>query len=510
MSSQTDSKNKRVVLLEFPDEAESYLEHCRENGEPPTESHVISLDPKTQVWLDRWGVACSSSMPYFDSEAHARALRKSEELFRWLETRFEIEDALGISGAYSNALLWYSRFFIHHMLWLAELLAEVHAQHPGATLACPDGNPDGSQNPLIQDDERYLAALAERYCHDHEIPFQPIKTLASGSGIKGNSNGQSFLRPLGFRVGGWLYRTALRRMGNHRPFMAITHGYRGDFLSQEVREAHPEIPWVIRGEKGGSLSKGDMLRRGLQLMTAGIGKGNGRQYMGEFWLRVLQESMKEDPDFSGRAAKEVDNLAEEVKAEKGLFSHRDVFFGDHFAAKLRTGIGSAIRYLQREIAALDEVLDLVKPRMVVTPFGRRSLHALGELTQRKGIPGLLISHGSFTPMKTDLEEIGWRFHSHGLFHGTYSHSALQTPLAEAFAQQVPARTEFLRTGPLLWGIKMGREPAAGLPGLKAKLAPFHTDCRIVVHAGTPSRAGPCTSTYTRPPTSTSPPCVTWS
>jgi hypothetical protein len=76
--------------------------------------------------------------------------------------------------------------------------------------------------------------------------------------------------------------------------MAITHGYRGDFLSQEVREAHPEIPWVIRGEKGGSLSKGDMLRRGLQLMTAGIGKGNGRQYMGEFWLRVLQESMKED------------------------------------------------------------------------------------------------------------------------------------------------------------------------------------------------------------------------
>ena len=220
-------------------------------------------------------------------------------------------------------------------------------------------------------------------------------------------------------------------------------------------------------------------------MTAGIGKGNGRPYMGEIWLRVLQESIEEDPDFARRATKAVNHLAEEVEAEKRLFSHREVYFGDHFAAKLRTGIGSAIRYLQREIAALDEVLDLVKPRMVVTPFGRRSLHALGEFTRRKGIPGLLISHGSFTPMKTDLEEMGWRFHSHGLFHGTYSHSALQTPLAEAFSQQVPAKTEFLKTGPLVWGLKMERDSSAGLPGLKAKLAPLHTDSRIVVHAGTP-------------------------
>ena len=482
MINQRDLSNDSVVLLEFPDEAESYLEHCRENVTAPTQAHVVSLDPKTQVWLDHRGVPATSSLPYFDSGSHARALRKSDELFRWLEPRFQIRDSLGISDAYTNALLWYSRFFIHHMLWLAEILTEVHAQHPGAALATPQGNLDDGRTPLIKDGERYLGPLAEMYCHRQEIPFQPIMPLVSGPRAMDKQSERSWLRPFAFRVGGWLHRTSLRRMGKRRPFLAITHGYRGDSLVEQTRKVIPDIPWVIRGEKGGSLGKSAMLRRGSLLLTAGLGNSNGRLYMGEIWLRVLQESMGEDQDFAEGATQAVNQLADEVEAEKGLFSHREIFFGDHFAAKLRTGIGSSIRYLQREIAALDEVLDLVKPRMVVTPFGRRSLHALGELSRRKGIPGLLISHGSFTPMKTELEEMGWRFHSHGLLHGTYSHSALQTPLAEAFAQQTPAKTKFVKTGPLIWGMTMERRSA---PGLKEKLAGAHAGSRIVVHAGTP-------------------------
>ena len=145
-----------------------------------------------------------------------------------------------------------------------------------------------------------------------------------------------------------------------------------------------------------------------------------------------------------------------------------------------------MRRLHREVRALDEVLSLIRPRLVITPFGRRAFHALGELSQRRDIPGLLISHGSFTPVKDDLSEIAWAFHSYGMFHGSYSHAALQSPLAESYSQSLRSSSQFVRTGPLVWGAPVKRQASKAL---KAKIIGSHEDCRVVVHAGTTKARG---------------------
>jgi DNA-directed RNA polymerase subunit F len=119
--------------------------------------------------------------------------------------------------------------------------------------------------------------------------------------------------------------------------------------------------------------------------------------------------------------------------------------------------------------------------LVVTPFGRRAHHALGDLSSRRGIPGLLISHASFSPTKNDLEEMEWRFHGYGLFHGSYSHAALQTPVAADFASQLSSPARFVPTGPLVWGRAVN--PAAS-ERLKTKMLAGREQCRVVVHAGT--------------------------
>jgi hypothetical protein len=138
------------------------------------------------------------------------------------------------------------------------------------------------------------------------------------------------------------------------------------------------------------------------------------------------------------------------------------------------------------VRALEEVLELLQPRLLMTPFGRRTFLALGDLGRRRGIPGLLISHGSFTPTKGELEEMGWDFHSYGMLHGSYTHAALQTPLAEGFAGRLSSPVHFVRTGPLAWGWNVNREASNAL---RARLLAGKAGSRVILHAGTPKFRG---------------------
>jgi hypothetical protein len=229
-----------------------------------------------------------------------------------------------------------------------------------------------------------------------------------------------------------------------------------------------------------------MLKRAYQAVTAGMGRANGAVYTGEVWPQVLQSSYQGKSADSTDLDKALGSLAQRVEQESGLFCHQGVKFAPYFAAKIRSGIGLAMLRLGREIRAIDEMLELLNPSLVVTPFGRRAHMALGELAQRRQTPGLLISHGTFTPMKNDLEEMGWIFHSYGLMYGSYTHSALQTPQAEKFSKQVSTPAKFSRTGPLVFGHSVNRETSEKL---RPRLLAGREDCRVVVHAGTPKGRG---------------------
>ena len=476
----------RVVLVEFLDEAEAYVSRCRSQGVDPSAILVISLDSKVQAWLIQQGVRCVNTLPYFTTASHARALRKSHQLLGWLEPRIQLEDQLGVKDAYSNDLLWYTRYFTNHLIWLAEVLSQVIEQHPGAVVMAPRGQPAGSGGPMLTEGERYLGSLAREFCLRQGLPFEAIDFPSTPQRKKPSINNKRWLHSLGYRLGAPLHRAALRRLGKRQPLLVLTHGHRMNALVEQARKEAPEYPWVVRGESGRSTRGVTLLLRALRGATAGLSRDNGSLYIGEVWHQVLAGNLKGQPSFNASLSHTLERLAVDVEREEELFTHQGVPFGVHYAHKLRTGILNAISDLHREVCAIDQVLSLLHPRLVMAPFGRKFAHVIGDLAQRRGIPGLLISHGSFTPLKDDLEEKAWPFHAYGMLHGSYTHAALQTPLAEAFAQQVPSSARFLRTGPLVWGMPVNREASTSL---KSKLIAGGDKCRVVVHAGTPKPRG---------------------
>ena len=169
----------RLIFLEFADEADAYLDQFKQESSRSPGSQFISLDPKVQVHLAARDVQSVNTRCYFDSNSHARALRKSHELLDWIASRFKVVDPLGLEKTYSQALLWYSRYTLHHLIWLSEILSLAAAKHPNAMFVATLRSTDGNGSPMIQPNERYLGHLAKQLSIHRGTPFQTIDTQSS-------------------------------------------------------------------------------------------------------------------------------------------------------------------------------------------------------------------------------------------------------------------------------------------------------------------------------------------
>lgn len=470
------------VLLEFADEAEAYAEECQRFGAGASATRVISLEPRLRVVLQRHGVASVDSLAYFRPDSHARALEKSHDLLDWLQSRFQLEDELGVADTYKKIFLWYCRHYMFYMLWLSEIIAEVVHQHPNAAIQAQLSQGGGDGGGLLQAEERYLGLLAQGFCRQNEVPFETLGEERNAPRQSKRQTQIGWLRRLGYGVGASLHRAAIRRMGDQHPILVLTHGYHMDVLVKEAQDQFPDLKWVIRGERAGVQGKAAQVRLAFHAVTAGLGKNSKGLYMGEVWDQVVSLANGKTSEFDATLENTLDNLAQRVEEASDIFRHRGVGFAPQFAAKIRTGIAHTMRKLHRDVAATDEVLTLLRPSLVISPSARALAHTMGELKEKHQVPLFLVSHGSFTPKKTELEEKAWVPHGDGMIFASNAHCALQTPLAEGFVEQLNSSAQFVRTGPLAWGWPADRERSQRL---KSKLLGPYKDCRVVVHAGTP-------------------------
>ena len=477
----------KVVLLEFPNECEGYIHFCEENGQDPADAIIIALDVGARVWLKKRDIPHLDSLEFFPKQSHERCLRKSVLLVEWLGSQIDLTDKLGIRDAYANALQWYSRHFLAHFLWLAEVLNNIRNKYPGATFILPESSSVDGGFPRLQSTERYVGSLAKSICLEHGARVEEFRTpgLLEPRSVRKPSN--RVVARLA-RLGVHLHRRALRRLSKEHPILVVSSGYQMQSLFTSAKVDMPKLRCVVFGElaKGSSLIKISQKIVNAIIPTLKLGCQNSA-FDGEVWTKVLAQDSLRDERFIVDLTRCLENIMYHVEHDSDLFSHMGINFGHQFADKLRSGIGKAIFELNCEIDAMDQTLSILQPKSIVTPLGRRGIHALGQLATRRGIPGLLISHASFTPPKNELDKLGWKFHSYGMFYGSYSHAAIQTPMSAGFSEHLSTSSKFLKTGPLIWGRNINRSTSSEF---KRHLLGEKSSWRVVTHASTSrDRAG---------------------
>lgn len=471
-----------LVLLEFVDEAEAYLDYCRNSGRDPSEDHIIALDPTVTICLNRQGISSFNTEPYFSSESHHRSLEKSTEITDWLETRFHVKDELGIEKAYSNGLIWYCRYFIHHMLWLCEILHAALKIHSIRCVLTVSAFQHDRKSPMINDDDRYLGFLSRKVCEAYGISFDtiPMDRKQRRHGII--SKIFDAICHIAIRLIVPLHYLSLIGLRRHHPVLMITRSYRMEDLVKQALMAFPNQKWIVSGQidyKGGLLTKSAKFMRAIGL---GICMPRDPIFTREVWPQIFKYKQKVTPVFDADLNNALRDLCRSVLNDKQLFSHHGIYFADHLVNKIESDIAFALLAQYKDTLGLNEMLEAVKPGLIVTPYGRRELYALGELGAKRGVPGMLISHGSFTPVKNKLEWMGWNIHSQGMFYGSFTHGALQSKLSEEFSHSLDTSVRFVRTGPLAWGAKVNRNTTKRI---RESLVPEGAGSRIIVHASSP-------------------------
>lgn len=452
-------KVKKIIFLDSVCGIEKYLENNKEYL-------FIALRPSVYSYLKQRKMPVQNTLHYFTSESHMKALEKSKILIDWLRKNSDFTDfGIGIQYAYKESFIYWTRLTVHYCLWIAEIVSNIiESYHPQVICARLSGK-ESVLSLLIEPEERYLAYIAQKVAREKGLGFEDITGDGVRDGKRTVSRFKDYPIKLIFRYvkfGLWEKAVLLKKMFiGKNPVFFITRFYQMEQLARETVARHPDKRlYFLYGPVIPYLRLPDFI---IRLFWGKCSNG----------LRTQEELFEK--------------LETAVKENEELFSYRGVSFAEVISQKIRDNIAPYISGLMLWSTKLNRFIDKTNPAGIISNGSREDNLLLSELCRKKGIPTVLISHGSHVRPKNEYESIEWQEHGRALMGAPFSFFALQSPLAEGYLETFPVSGKAVKTGPLIWGKPVSPQRSKLLFDklLDGRYHPGKT--KIILHAGTPKR-----------------------
>ena len=400
---------------------------------------IIAMKPTVHAWLLRQNIAAQNTLPYFSNVSHESALLSSDAAAQWLraEAKF-LETTFGIEYAYREMFIFLTRFAIHYCLWVIDVVQHAIDRHQptGLFASCQSSRPAGSF--YIESCENYLVKLVRIIAQQRGIPFKIVRSeenSVSGKFRMAYSLLRGILKSGHPMLATARYKWLKKRFPKRKKILYTTTAYQMDLVIEDLKSGFPNVDFELLAES------------------------------------PLIPSRRLPPQWDA-----FQTFVAKLRQNSPPFSYLGVPFGDLVAQKIEDNIAPYLVGYLRSTPFLDQWLDLLEPAAVLSNANRADDKLLAELCRKKGIPNIVISHGSHISPKNDFERIEWGEHGKQFLSAPYSHIALQSPIAEGYIGAYKPDALTLKTGPLIWGRKIKR--VRDLP------LDFGAE-KIVLHAGTP-------------------------
>lgn len=418
---------------------------------------IAMMKPAVQASLRRAGIDVQDTVPYLDQGAQARILTASEALTARVRREARgLDDGRQSGRAYREALVFRLRLAAHYCLWVIEVVLNAIEAHGPQQLWAPTCSTRAAGDQFVHPDEHWLAQLVHAIANRRGLAFRALTCAPSPE----------------------RWRPALRAAAYNWSAMVFgvlgSRWLRGWNRSADGRTS-PQlegIVWVTtRDYSMGALV--DQLQRKIPELRFEVFPGPRLPAVDvPPWMMPLFG--REDTRRLATQRRVLHTLAETIATDPTQFTHRGIPFADLVVRKLRHDIGRRILGLSVWAAQLELWLERTRPKAVLSCGNRADEVLLAELCRTRGIPAVLISHGSHVAPKNYPERIEWTEHGQAFLGAPFSHLALASPLAEEYLCAVPATGQPIRTGPLIWGRPLDPMKRRSRPRLQ----------RVILHAGT--------------------------
>ncbi len=428
----------------------------------------IALNPKTYSYLSQKGLSVKSTESYFTNRSQEKALKQSDAIIRWLREHAPTRDiGFDIKYAYTELFVFWVRLSVHYFLWATEIVNNAIAIHQPEIVSAPLLNKQVVVSLAVRSEERHLGYIVRKASEKNGIAFEDI----SGPGPR--------RIPVFFRKTSAHMANVIKFPAGHIKFQLWLAG-------ASLRNAAAKGKTVYFTTKHYQM---DAIAGNIGRQIAGSGKvcffaGPVLSYVKipAFMIALV------DPRLFRkilRQRKMMLDFASSVALQKDMLSLGGISFSEILAEKIKNNIADHITSLYIWSSKLNRCLNVLKPAAFVSNGNRSDDVMLTELCSKRGIPTILISHGSHTYPKNEYERIEWGEHGRSFLRAPFSSLALQTPLAEEYLKAFPSGAAILRTGPLVWGSPVNK--GTGLRVFSEIFGPKYKrdDVRVIVHAGTP-------------------------
>lgn len=440
-----------VVLLEFEDEAKAFLDYCKRNSLSPEKFQIISLSLEVQVLLKKMGIPNQNTLPYFSNGSHARMMVKSERWVRSLAGGFNLGDATGISGTCENTFIFFTRFYINNFLWSTELISEIFRKNKAARVyACAPRNDFCPYDPpLIQNSERFVGHIAKALARDNgaefiEIPLGPRPKCGSGASLAEGPLGtfEGFVSTL-FRPF-WAHALSKRKT-----ILLASTGYNMRSLALGLKSRFPEVAWAEFSSKKPSKCMAEFF------LGKALGIAARNEKIGVLDARLpisARRIFRRIPAKYHSLEMAVDNALDGIeRGRSSLFTHHGVRFFDLFSEKIRKDLKFFILKLHAESENVEDMLGHLDARLLISPLARERSLMVAELCRKRGIPALMVSHGTLKKPENRIERVEYLHMGVTLnLSEFYNYAAMQTPAMERHFKSYRTKNTPIRTGSLIF------------------------------------------------------------
>ena len=409
------SHKEKIVLLEFVDEAKSFLNYCQNQSLSLRDFHIIVLEPKVQIFLKNLNIPYENTFHYFSNQEHKRALLKSEEWYRFIVDKLDIEDGTEIKEMYNNTFLFYLRFYMNHLLMFVELLSSIcHKHNVESIYTCLYQKKVCVNNiPHIQYDERYLGIITKKFAEHRGIIWQEIKAPHITKNIDNSKSFSVNIKKNTEKLIFLFYNFLILKLNHKKTILLPTTGYNIGNLVRKLKTKFPNTKWI-------SLET---------FMSTSIIDTKNQQ--------ILKRNL--------------DKAIKELQKHIEYFNYNGTNFVEIFSEKIKKDLNPYLIKLHSESIVMRKIINSLNIKLCISPYGREIALLLGELCKNKEIPTIMICHGTFRKPKNKLEEIEY-FHlgESAILSKYYDYVSIQTPNEEKGCWHYKRKNNLIRTGPLIF------------------------------------------------------------
>ncbi len=421
---------------------------------------VLALTPQAQSQLQGAQVPHANTLEFFGQEGHHMVLETSEAMVGKLSNAFQGVNRPPVRAAFVNLLSFSLRFRLRYWLAMLHIVDRACKQFGSkALILCTSADNSHAESlaPLMS---AYASANGLEYRQRREAPHK-FSGLASST--------PAWLDGVLFELSFWWAR---RRFKGRHPVMAAGPTYGMPNLVSRMRQALVSAPVLYLTSSPKFVS--GCIKQILQGQVS------------VFWntRAFLNRDERSLVDRQLRAMGE--QVCEIPKSERDRFTCNGVFLGDCIERFLLDDLVGEAKQLHAEAKGIERIAESLKPMLAVSQHALGQHGALGEICQAKGIPSLLVTHGSHVPQDDTFAYKEWSSHAKTIFNANFGRVAVQTPWAEKFLRQQETLAKTLQSGPLLFAAPSGRGGDRAEWRKKCYgITPNSSNSFVVLHAGTP-------------------------